>query len=609
MTTTRAQVPIQDAPWVSQPFAPHADVDPITLELIKGGLRSLQAEMENLIERTTMSPFIHEKKDYFVGIYARDGGNVVGNDHPNYGNVMDAVFHYYPVETMRPGDLYWYNDCYGSNGGVTHSPDMLFIVPIFVDGELVGFSQSKGHFLDIGGTRAGSLSPDATEIFHEGTIVPPIRIYREGVLNDEAFRLFLANTRFPDILRNDIRAIMAAAQLGEQRVAQLCRRFGTGTVTDAFLALREQTARFVRRTVEALVPPGEYRFEEAIDNDGVSGKPCWIRLKLIHRDGRLILDATESDDQTRGAINFLMHHSVPKFSLALYVLAGEPTLMHNAGSIVALDEVLLRTGSVLQPRWPAALGSRGQTNVRLQMALMGIFARAAHGLSPAASAAYSLYLLRGVDRASGEYFLCTDGVAVGHGARPDADGHDAIYGSGQKNYPAEYIADRFPLRLERYAINTDSGGPGRFRGGCGVVREVRLLADEAVLASRLDNVHYPPYGVNGGLSGRGGGVTVLREGEPPRYVESLSDGTVMKRGDVLRFATSGGGGWGHPFDRPAEVVAQDVRDGFVSLESAFEEYGVVLDPAALTLDVEETERRRRTARVEGKLFHRKAYFD
>jgi N-methylhydantoinase B len=602
-------VVIQDAPWVHQPIVPHGPVDPITLELIKGGVRALQAEMEHLIERTTMSPFIHEKKDYFVGIYAADGGNVVGNDHPNYGNVMEAVFHYYPIDTMRPGDLYWYNDCYGSNGGVTHSPDMLFIVPIFVDGEIVGFSQAKGHFWDIGGTRAGSLSPDATEIFHEGTIVPPVRIYKEGVLNDEAFRIFLANTRFPDIMRNDIRAIMAAAQLGERRVIELCRRFGTRTVTDAFLAMREQTARFVRRAVMDLVPDGSYRFEGAIDNDGVSGQPRWIRLTLSHQDGRLVLDARDTDDQTRGPINFLMHHSVPKFSLALYLLAGEPSLMHNAGSIVALDDVLLRQGSLLQPRWPAPLGSRGQTNVRLQMALMGIFARASKGMSPAASCAYSLYLLRGLDQQTGQYFLCTDGVAVGHGARLDADGHDAIYGPGQKNYPAEYMSDRFPLRVERYAINTDSGGPGRYRGGCGVIREVRLLAKEAVLASRLDNVHFPPYGVNGGLSGRGGQVTI-NPGQPDeRRVEPLSDGTVMRQGDLLRFCTSGGGGWGHPFDRPAHLVEQDVRDGFVSVGSAFADYGVVLDPATLAVDACETERRRASCRVPAKLFHRKEYFD
>ena len=568
----------------------------------------MQAEMENLIERTTMSPFIHEKKDYFVGIYAQDGGNVVGNDHPNYGNVMAAVFHYYPIETMKPGDLYWYNDCYGSNGGVTHSPDMLFIVPIFVDGEIVAFSQSKGHFWDIGGSRAGSMSADATEIFHEGTIVPPIRIIKEGVWNDEALRIFLANTRFPDIMRNDIRAIMAAAQLGERRMLELCERFGAQTVTDAFMAMREQTARYVRRAVETLIPEGTYHFEEALDNDGVSGKPVWIRLTLTHKDGRLILDTRDSDDQTRGPANFLMHHSVPKFSLALYLLAMEPSLMHNAGSIVALDEVLQREGSVLWPRWPAPLGSRGQTNVRFQMALMGMFAQASGGQSPAASAAYSLYLFRGLDRATGQYFLCTDGVAVGHGARSDADGHDAIYGPGQKNYPAEYIADRFPLRIERYAINTDSGGrpvprrlrrhprsaPARRRGRPRLAPRQRPLP-----ALRRERRHVRPQ---------------RRRHHQSRPARRAHRRAHLRRhrhapGRVAPLRHLRGGGWGHPFDRAAELVERDVRDGFVSLGSAYDDYGVVLDPATLTLDAAATAERRRTARQPTKLFHRKEYFD
>lgn len=603
-------IPIPDAPWVDNVFASHDDIDPITIELAKGALLALQAEMEHLIERTTMSPFIHEKKDYFAAIYARDGGIAVGHDHPNYGNVMSAVFAYYAPETMRPGDLYWYNDCYGSAGGVTHSPDMLFIVPIFVDGELVGFSQTKGHFWDIGGSRAGSLSADATEIFQEGTIVPPIRIYKEGVVNDEAFRIFVANTRFPDIMRNDINALMAASQLGERRVVEACRRFGTSTMTNAFLALRDQTARYVRRSACELISEGSYRFEEAIDNDGVSNKPAWIRLTLSREGDRIVLDARESDDQTRGPVNFLMHHTVARFSLALWLLAGEPRLMHNAGSMAALDDVLLREGSILQPRWPAPLGSRGQTNARVQSALMGTLARATGGKTPAASCAYSLYYFRGLDSKTGKYFLCSDGVAVGHGARNGADGHDAIYGAGQKNYPAEYISGRFPLRIERYAINRDSGGPGRYRGGCGVVREIRLLADEAVLASKLDGVDYPPFGLNGGLCGRPGSVTINPGMPNEQHVVPLSDGTVMKQGDLLRFATSGGGGWGHPFDRPAERVALDVEDGFVSVESALEDYGVALDPDTLELDAAATTDRRRTRRTNTKLFHRNgAYFD
>jgi N-methylhydantoinase B len=213
-----------------------------------------------------------------------------------------------------------------------------------------------------------------------------------------------------------------------------------------------------------------------------------------------------------------------------------------------------------------------------------------------------------LDRETGQYFLCTDGLAVGHGARESADGHDAVYGPGQRNYPVEYVPWRWPLRVERYEINRDSGGPGRTRGGCGIVREIRLLGDDAVLACRLDNVRIPAYGVHGGRSGRGGGVTIDPGGPDERSIRSISDGTIVRSGELIRFETAGGGGWGHPFDRPAASVARDVRGGFVSVESAREEYGVVLDTATLEIDRTRTERQRRR-RPAAKLFHRTTYFD
>ena len=175
-----------------------AALDPVTREIIRGALRAAQAHMEAVIERTAMSPFIREKNDYFAGILDARGRVVCGTMVPLFGNLTQIIFEPYPPETMRPGDLYWYNDCHGSRGGVSHSPDMVFAAPVFHGGRLVAFSQTWGHFWDIGGMRAGSISPDATEIFHEGIIVPAVRIYREGVLNDEAFRIFLRNSRFPD---------------------------------------------------------------------------------------------------------------------------------------------------------------------------------------------------------------------------------------------------------------------------------------------------------------------------------------------------------------------------------------------------------------------------
>jgi len=487
--------------------------EPVTREIIRGALRAAQAHMEAVIERTAMSPFIREKNDYFAGILDARGRVVCGTMVPLFGNLTQIIFEQYPPETMRPGDLYWYNDCHGSRGGVSHSPDMVFAAPVFHRGRLVAFSQTWGHFWDIGGMRAGSISPDATEIFHEGIIVPAVRIYREGVLNDEAFRIFLRNSRFPEILRGDIRAVLAGCQLGERRVLELFERFGVDVVLAAWAFFEQQCRDTIRKTLESRIPDGRYDSEDAVDGDGMSERSFHVRMRLTKEAGRIVLDTRASDDQAKGPINFIMHESVPKLIVGIYLLSGHPTVLLNDGAQDAIDEVLVRPGSILQPSWPAALGNRAHTLARVQSNVLALLALATGGDVPAPNSVYNIYFLRGFDHTRNEFFLCSDGVAVGYGARPFADGLDAIYYVAQKNYPAEFMEMVFPLRLRRYALHRDSGGPGRFRGGTGVIREIELTADEAIVAIRQDNIVFPPAGVNGGHAGRPG-ACVVNPGRP-----------------------------------------------------------------------------------------------
>ena len=586
---------------------PAAVADPVTREIVKGALRAAQAEMEAVIERTAMSPFIREKKDYFAGILDARGRVVCGTMVPLFGNLTEIIFRQYPTETMRPGDLYWYNDCHGSRGGVSHSPDMVFAAPVFHQGRLVAFSQTWGHFWDIGGMRAGSISPDATEIFHEGIIVPAIRIYREGVLNDEAFRIFVRNSRFPEILQGDIRAVLAGCQLGERRVQELFARFGAGTVLEAWAFFERQCRDTIRKTLESRLPDGAWETEDAVDGDGMSGHSFHVRMRLVKEGGRIVLDTRASDDQARGPINFIMHDSVPKLILGIYLLAGHPTVLLNDGAQDAVDEVLVRPGSILQPHWPAALGNRAHTLARVQSSVLALLALATGGDVAAPNSVYNIYFLRGFDRERHEFFLCSDGVAVGYGARPFADGLDAIYYVAQKNYPAEFMEMVFPLRLRQYALHRDSGGPGRFRGGCGVVREIELTAEEAVVALRQDNILFPPAGVNGGHAGRPGRCIVNPGRADERALAPMSDGNVIRRGDVLRVYTSGGGGWGSPLGRPAARVRRDVLGGFVSVESARDDYGVVLD-ARGEVDAGASAALRAAKAGPVRMFHRNGYF-
>jgi N-methylhydantoinase B len=583
--------------------------DPVTLEIVRGALLAIQSEMEAVIERTAMSPFIREKKDFYAALYDDAGRLIVGSNLPVFGDVVGPIAEHYPLASMRPGDIYWFNDCYASKGAVSHSPDQVFVAPVFAEGELVAFAQSWAHFNDIGGMRAGSLSPDCTEIFQEGIIVPPVRVVREGVVADELLRVFWRNSRFPDMVKGDTRASMAAIRLGERRLVELIGRFGRTQTASAFAQLIAETARELRRRLRALVPEGRHEFTDTIDTDGQGHGPVKLRYQLEVTSERICLNTSKSDDQVPGPINFLMSPAVPAMVFGSYLLGGDngPRPMLNAGVEQAIDEVVLRPGSVLKPHFPAPLGMRGITMMRNMAVCLGLLNVATRGRAMAAHSAYVIWYLRGRD-ASGELFLLSDGLGVGYGARPTADGNDAVYLVAQENFPAEFLEQVFPVRVRGYAINPDTGGPGRWRGGCGLIRELEVLAPEAMVSMRIDSVEHPPWGVAGGRAA-GVGRCVINPGRSDaRVIHPLSDGNMVKRGDIVRIETGGGGGWGHPFDREPERVAADVRNGFVSPRSARVDYGVVLREGDMSLDQEATASAR-ASRPEAGLFHRHSYCD
>ncbi|NKE44099.1 hydantoinase B/oxoprolinase family protein [Roseomonas frigidaquae] len=578
--------------------------NPVTLEIVRGAIRAAQAEMEALIERTAMSAFIREKKDFYTALFDADGVMAVGSNVPVFGDICSPVFRDFPIETIRDGDLYWYNDCYGSRGAVSHSNDQVFLAPVFLNGVRVAFVMGWAHFADIGGLRPGSISPDATEIFHEGVIIPPTRLITAGETNHAALAIFYRNSRYPEQAQGDTRALMASVELGVVRMREVAARFGAPVLADALRQLLTRTRDTVRDRLRRTFPVGTHRFTDRIDGDGHGSGTLRLRFALTRTaEDRFILDATETDDQSPGPVNFLMNPDVPGMALGLYFLGGDATQVVNAGGPRSLDEVRLREGSLLQPRFPAALGMRGLTMMRMLAALNGLVS-VAGGEAPAAHAAYVIMLLRGT--MNGRPFLMSDGIGVGYGARGFADGIDGVYFVAQENYPVEFLELEYPVRLREYALNCDSGGPGRWRGGCGIIREYEVMAEESVLAIRIDGVENPPWGAAGGQSGRPGRV-VLNPGTPQeRELRPLSDGNRVVRGDILRIETGGGGGRGHPFDRPAAAVLEDVLGGLVSPEAARHDYGVAIAGLGINADATAALRAQRPLT---KAFHRRSYAD
>src|SRR5215831_8336748 len=346
-------------------------INPVVLEIIRGSLRSTVKEMELLMERCAMSPFIKEKKDYFVGIYDTRSRIVCCHISSSGPGMVAPILETYQLEDMCPGDVYWFNDPYLSQGAVQHHQDMVFAMPVFDNGKVVAFTVTYGHYQDIGGLKAGSISPHAGEIFHEGTLVPPIRIYREGQLNEDAYRLFLRNSRLPDMVEGDTKAMMASCRLAESRVQELLARYGPETVLAAFETIIAQTAERTRALFLDLIPQGTYTFHDYLDSDGVEGRPYRVELTLSRQRDRVRLDATPSDDQARGPINYITNLGLLQIAFGRYLLALDPSLDVNEGLLHNLDEWVTRPGSILQPRFPAPLGMRAHTRFRVVACIFG----------------------------------------------------------------------------------------------------------------------------------------------------------------------------------------------------------------------------------------------
>lgn len=591
-------------------------VSPVISELIQGALAATIHEMEVLIDRTAMSAMIKEKKDFFVGLFDAGGRMIAAHVSFSGPGLVDPVLKHYPLADMRPGDVFWYNDPYLADGTLQHLGDMCFIAPVFAPAEanlptaasngdrttaptVVAFAATFGHFRDIGGTRAGSISPGATEIFHEGTRVPPIRIMRAGVMNDEAYRLILANSRFPTDLEGDTRALMASSRLGVTRLEEIFTRHGRETTLAAFDDLITRTRTAARALLHTLVPEGEYSFHDFADGDGFSDKAFKVAMTLRRTGDCVTVDISESDPQAKGPINFLVTKGYINLLFGRYLMSIDPTLPLNEGLLQTIDELIAKPGTVTQPRFPAATGLRSHVRQRVSSCMLGVLNLATGGNASANSPVYILYTLRTFDERTGSFDVCSEGVGAGLGARPYADGVNAIYFAAQQNFPVEFIEGEHGLRIERYAINPDSGGPGRYRGGCGVVRDIRILAPGAVLSTRMDNVRFPCWGVAGGKAGRPGAFT-LNPGTPDeRVLPAIGDDIPLNQGDLLRVTTTGGGGWGDPFTRPPTEVLRDVLEGYVSVRAARDDYGVVLDPETYRLDEEETARLRAQPRPAG----------
>jgi N-methylhydantoinase B len=563
-------------------MAATAGVDPITLQIVEGTLASIEAEVEAAIERTARSPMIRDQHDYRAGIHDRHCRKLTGR---SYSAMVNPVVRDFPLETMREGDVYFHNDVYLSEGSVGHLPDAVSTVPVFHGGEVVAFIQAFGHHDDIGGAVPGSMPAHATSIFQEGLMVPPIRLYREGVLNEDAYKIIFRNTRLPHSLQGDIDGEIAACRMGAQRLSELFERYGRETVEGCFETILQKCADTYRREILPRIPDGTYEWEDYIEHDGVDPpKLHQICMRMTKTAEKITLDLRGTHEQTRGPINWPGNYCEGRFlkkwiAVVLRNLAESPEraaeLDVNEGICDVIDIIFPDEPTIVSPQFPAPTNARSFTILRLLGIFAGVLAHAVDGFMPADQETIRYWGLHGFEP-DGTFFLLREVLGGGSGGRYYADGSDVIHiVPNSKNLPAEFAETRFPIIIERLGLATDSGGPGQFRGGLGYDKHIRLLQDAAFI-STADRSILAPYGVKGGKAAQPYRATINPDTREERHLPGLNDDVPLKEGDVLRLQTTGGGGWGDPLQRDTAAVLLDVLQGKVSAASARDDYGVVL---------------------------------
>lgn len=547
-------------------------IDSVTLDVLEWALEAAIDEGEAAVERTAVSTIVREQHDYRASLNTVDCNSVT---RVSWAATADPIRNYYALDEIHDGDVFLYNDIHESSGTIGHLPDFCVVVPIFSDGRLIGFAQLFGHCNDVGGKMSGSWSLTATTVFEEGIQVPPIKLYARGVRNEDVWKVILRNSRYPDDLRGDIDAFVGATRIIQRRVVELCRRYGTDVVEAGFYRIMDRCEEIVREEALPHIPNGEYVGEDFLETDGIDlDKPVKLMLTVRKDPEKIIVDFAGTDPQTAGPVNWVMDGRHYSKWLGGFVKAQVPGMIVNEG-MTRVFKTYLPPRTVLSAEYPAAGADRMDCMLRMLGAYMAAMAKATNGQMVGDSQCIQLYGFFGKDK-DGKDFLYREIFGAGSGARPFADGTDTVdLVPHSKNLPSEFIEQRFPVIVHRVGMFPDSGGPGAYRGGLGYLKDVEILVDGHFLTVSYRTI-FSCFGVNGGMAGRSGGA-LINPGTPgEQQIFYKREAVPVKAGDVVRILTPGGGGWGDPLARVPEWVRLDVQRGLVSVDSAREDYGVVL---------------------------------
>jgi N-methylhydantoinase B len=555
---------------------PRVDVDPVTIDVIENALRNIREEMDAVLFRTAMSPGIREQHDEFPIVADPDGKMVVGQFALSILAFLDGY-----DGTVEEGDIFFTTDPYACGAAISHANDWLIVMPIYHDGRIVGWTAQFGHMTDVGGKVPGSIPGDATSIFEEGVLVPPVKLYRNGELNTEALEFALNNVRMPEWNRSDLYALVAASRNAGRRVQELCRRFGVERYVSTLDDLLDRNYRAIKQLIETTIPADEtLSFTDYICDDGMGYGPYKIHCSMWRENEKLILDFDGTDPQSTGPINYYLNENLYKMFFGTYMISVfDPQILWNDGFYPLVD-VRIPQGTLLKPHYPAALSGRTHGLGRIFDVLAGLLGQrqpeflTAAGFSDSPHLMYSGHYTEG-ERA-GEWFQLYQIGFGGIPGRPIGDGPDghSLWPSFT-NVPNEFLEAYFPFVIERYETVPDSGGAGLHRGGNGIDVAYRFY-EPGEVTIQDDKWFTYPWGVLGGEPATRSRKWIKRADDASiEILPSKCDHVRVNKGDLLHFVTWGGGGWGDPYERDPALVALEVRQGLASQQGA-RRYGVVL---------------------------------
>ncbi len=555
-------------------------VDPIALEILHNGLRSVTDETYIALMKSAYSTNIKERNDHSTAIFDAAGDLVVQADNSlpihlgSLQGLVTALLAKHRPETMAPGDIFVANDPHVAGG--SHLPDINMAMPVFADGRVVCFVANIAHHADVGGMSPGSMAGGMSEIYQEGLRIPVIRLFRAGALVEDVLDLLLLNQRVPEERRGDYFAQVAACRLGERRLQELVGRHGTDTLTQAFADIIDRTEARMRQALDGL-PDGTWRFEDVMDDDGLGTRDIPIRLAITvggrGNDRRIRFDFAGTGDQVRGNINCTLNATQAAVQYCLKALL-DPEIPNNAG-VMRLVELSAPDGSIVNAAFPAAVAARLNTGQRVVDAIIGALAPVLpQAAVAAANGANTTAVFYGVDPRRGRPYVYLETLGGGFGGRASKDGKDGVqvHLTNTSNLPVEAIETEYPLLVESYGLVEDSGGAGRQRGGLGLRRIVRPVGPVATFSGQGERFVHRPWGLFGGAPGATG--RYLKRGPAgDAALDTKPSAVTLTPDDAVVIETPGAGGYGPPAERDPAAVAEDRASGKFSPAYLAAHYG------------------------------------